>query len=152
MQNITQILDRKIYFTEYDTSKNWIADFPNENWCLIIIADEKNKNYFDEIICKSIDRNVCYICAVGQQHDYIHDLADEELAFRDVDNEGHHLPKHMIITVGDEDFEEGIWFGIYSTNNPETDVEKIIILDVTKEAKQKTMDLVLRFENGYIPE
>lgn len=60
-------------------------DFPNDNWCLILIADEKQTNYFDEIIRKAIDQNVGYICGVGQQADLIHMMADEKIVFREVD-------------------------------------------------------------------
>ncbi|MBF6640233.1 hypothetical protein IVB69_01945 [Flavobacterium sp. J49] len=152
MEKLAQIHDREIKFEVYDTSKNWIAEFPTENWCLIIIAEEENKNYFDEIIRKAIDRNVGYIFSVGKQHDLIHDMADEELVFRDVDIEDHYLPKHMIMTAGVENFEDGIWQGIYITHQYETEIDQVIILDVTKKAFEKTADLVRQFESGYVPE
>lgn len=147
----TDIINRKISFVEFDTAKNWIANFPNENWCLIIIADEKEQNYFDEIIRKSIDRNVGYVCGVGKQHDLIHEMADEEIVFREVDIDDYYLPKHCIMTVGDEDFENGIWFGLNLTFNPETEINEIVILDLTKKAFTKTTELIKKIENGYLP-
>jgi hypothetical protein len=147
----TDITNRKISFVEYDTSKNWIANFPNNNWCLIIIADEKKSNYFDEIIRKSIDRNVGYICGVGKQHNLIHEMADEEIVFREIDIDDYYLPKHCIMTVGDEDFENGIWFGLNLTFNPEIDINEIIILDLTKKAFTKTTELIIKLEKGYLP-
>ena len=148
----TKITDRKISFVEYDTSKNWIEKIPSDNWCLIIIADEKKQNYFDEIIRKSIDRNVGYICGVGKQHDLIHEMADEEIVFREVDIDDYYLPKHCIMTVGDEDFENGIWFGLNLTFNPETEINEIVILDLTKKAFSKTTELIKKMENGYLPQ
>ena len=150
MPNLAKVNNRQINFEVYDTSKNWIANFPNEKWCLIIVAEEENRNYFDEIIRKAIDRNVAYICCVGEPHDLIHDLADEELVFRDVENL--YLPQHLIMTTGHEDFEKGIWFGIYTTESNETEIEQIIILDLTKRAFEKTAKLVREFEAGYVPE
>jgi hypothetical protein len=147
----TKITDRKISFVEYDTSKNWIANFPKKNWCLIIIADEKKQNYFDEIIRKSIDRNVGYICGVGKQHDLIHEMADEEIVFREVDIDDYYLPKHCIMTVGDKDFENGIWFGLNLTFNNETEINEIIILDLTNKAYLKLMELIFKMEKGYLP-
>ena len=143
----TNITDRKISFVEYDTSKNWIANFPDKNWCLIVIADEKNQNYFNEIIKKSIERNVAYICSVGKQHDFIHDLADEEITYREVDMDNHYLPKHLIMTVGNEDFEEGIWFGLKLTFHNETKIDETIILDITNKAYPKLMELIIKMEN-----
>ena len=147
----TDITDRTIKFVEFDTAKNWISDFPTNNWCLIIIADEKQTNYFDEIIRKSIDRNVGYICGVGKQADLIHNMADEEIEFRDVDIDDHYLPMHVIMTVGDLDFENGIWFGLHLTFNSETEINEIIIVDVTKKAFDKTTELIKKFETGYLP-
>jgi len=151
MKTIGKIIDREIKFEDYDTSKNWIADFPQENWGLIIIAEEENRNYFGEIIRKAIDRNVGYIHSVGKQHDLIHNMADDEIVFRDVDIENYHLPKHLIITTSDEDFENGIWSGTYLIHNEETEIKQIIILDVTKKALEKTAELIKLFELGYLP-
>ena len=150
MKKITEINNRTIYFEEYDTSKNWIAEFPTKNWCLIIVAEEENRNYFDEIIRKAIDRNVGYIHGVGKQYDLIHDLADEEIVIREVENL--YLPKHVIMTTGNEDFENGIWFGTYLTHNEEADIKQVIVLDVNRKARAKTIDLIKQFELGYVPE
>ena len=147
----TKITDRVVKFIEYDTSSNWIADFPTDNWCLLLIADDKQTNYFDEIIRKSINRNVGYICGIGQQAELIHTMADDEIGFRDVDNEDNYLPKHNIMTVGDQDFENGLWFGLNLTFNSDTEINTIVILDVTKEAYKKTVDLIKRMESGYLP-
>ena len=141
-----------IKFVEFDTEKNWISDFPNKNWCLIIIADEKNTNYFDEIIRKSIDKNVGYICGVGKQNELIHKMADEEIEFRNVDIDNYYLPEHVIMTIGEKDFDNGIWFGLNLTYNSETDINEIIILDVTKNALSKTIELIDKFEKGYFPD
>ena len=151
MEKIAEINNRNITFEEYDTSKNWIAEFPTENWCLVIVAEEENRNYFDEIIRKSIDRNVAYIHSVGKQHILIHDMADEELVFRDIDIENHYLPKHLIMTTGQEDFENGIWFGIYATDSNETEIEQVVILDVSRNVREKTIELIKKFELGYVP-
>lgn len=150
MEKIGEIHNRQINFEEFDTSKNWIAEFPNENWCLVIIAEEENRKYFDEIIRKAIDRNVGYIFSVGKQYDYIHDMADDELLIREIEN--HYLPKHIVMTAGIEDFENGIWCGINITYQDETEMDQVIILDVTKNALVKTMKLVKKFEAGYVPE
>jgi hypothetical protein len=147
----TDITDRTIKFVEFYTAKNWIYDFPTDNWCLILIEDEKQTNYFDEIIRKSIDRNVGYICGVGKQANLIHNMADEEFVFRDMNSVDYYLPKHHIMTVGDKDFENGIWFGLNLTFNSETDINEIVIVDVTKKAFKKTTELIKKLENGYLP-
>jgi hypothetical protein len=77
-------------------------------------------------------------------------MADEEIVTRHVENR--YLPNHLIMTVGEEDFENGIWQAIYMPIQYETEIEQIIILDVTGNAFSKTDELVKKFEAGYIPE
>ena len=78
-------------------------------------------------------------------------MADKEIGLRDVDIDNHYLPEHVIMTVGDEDFENGIWFGLNLTFNSETDINEIVVLDVTKKAFEKTTELIKKLENGYLP-
>ena len=152
MTKISTILDREIVYAKYDTRKSWISEFPNKNWCLLIIAEQANKRYFSEIISKAIDRNVGYICGIGKQHNLIHNIADDEIQFRDADIEKHYLPNHTIMTVGEEDFEEGLWEGIFITHNLETDIDTIVILDVTKTAFPKVNELIKKYNKGYLPD
>ncbi len=150
LKNIeTSMTNRTIKFVEFDTKKNWISDFPNDNWCLVVIADEKETSYFDEILRKSIDQNVGYICAVGKQADLIHDMVDDELALRDV--EEYNLPKHHVMTIGEESFENGIWFGLNLTFNSETEIREIVIVDLAKQGFDKILELINKFESGYLP-
>jgi hypothetical protein len=146
MKIIGEINNQIISFVEYDTSKNWIKDFPNENWGLIIIAEARNTSVFNEVIGKSIERNVSCICSVGKQHDLIHEMVDEEIVFREVDMEDLYLPKHMITTLSNRDFENGIWEGIYLAN-----IGQIVILDVTKNARAIVAAFIAKLEDGYLP-
>ena len=150
---MNRINDRNVRFVEFDTSTNWVSNLPTDNWLTIILTKQKNKRYFEEIIKKSIDNNVCFICSVGEQHDLVHDIADEEIVFRDVDIEPLHLPDHMIATTSHEDLEEGVWFGIFTASNEECEIKEVVIINATKDVimGQKTTDLIARFQEGYIP-
>jgi hypothetical protein len=68
-----------------------------------------------------------------------------------VDIENLYLPEHLIITIGTEDFENGIWSGIYLTENNETKITQTVIIDLTKQGKAKTKDLIKKLESGYLP-
>ena len=144
------IHNRNVVYQQYDTSINWIKDFPTGKWCIAFIADEKEPAYFDEIIREVIDRDVSYICGIGQQSDFIHDLADEELMIREV--EGKYLPKHIIMTTGYNNLEEGLWFSIYATENRDTEIDTIVVLDVTRQAFDRIQTLINRFILGFIPQ
>jgi len=148
-----RINSRNIKYVEFDTSTNWGSNLPSGNWLAIILTKQRNKKYFDEVIKKSIDRNVCFICSIGEQQDLVHDMADEEIVFRDVDTEPLHLPKHMIVTTGHEDLEEGVWFGVFTASNDECEIEEVVIINVTNDDinGQKITDLTAKFQQGYIP-
>lgn len=149
---LNSILEKEIFYSQFSTERNWIKDFPKEKWAIIIVADEKNSNYFSEIINKCINRNVAFITSVGKQYDSIHDLADEEIVFREVDIEKLYLPKHSIITIGEKDFENGIWEGIYMSLNEEVEIKKIVILDIERKFFEEIKKLIEKFKNGYLPE
>lgn len=148
---LNHILNKEIYYSQFSTDGNWIKKFPEENWAIIIIADEKNLNYFSEIINKCINKNVAFITSVGNQSNLIHDLADEEIIFREVDIEKLYLPKHPIITIANEDFENGIWEGVYISLNEEVEIKKVVILDVEKKYLDDIKNITDKFKKGYIP-
>ncbi|HAT65102.1 MAG TPA: hypothetical protein DCS66_10950 [Flavobacteriaceae bacterium] len=147
----TNITERTVKYIEFDTSINCIKLLPLDNWCLIIIADDKNQIFFEEIIGQSIDRKVGYILSVGEQYDFIHNLADEIIGVRACEIEDNFLPEHVIMTVGEKDFENGIWFGLFLTMNNETDINETIILDFTKRSRNLIIELIKKIENGYLP-
>lgn len=147
----TNRIKKNINYVEYDTAKNWISGFPTENWCLVIITNNDERRYYDEIIRKSLNLDVGYICAIGKHHDLVHDLADEEIKFREVDFEEHYLPTHTIMTVGDENLEKGLWFSVYCTLNDGPEIKNIVIIDLTKSAYKEIKELIERFDLGYTP-
>jgi len=151
MNYLNSILEKEIYYTEFSTEGDWIKEFPIDNWAIIIIADEKNLNYFSEIINNCINRNVAFITSVGKQFDFIHDLADEEIIFREVDVENLYLPKHSIVTIGNSDFENGIWEGIYISFNGDVEIKKVVILDVENKYFDEIKNLIEKFNEDYIP-
>ena len=61
-------------------------------------------------------------------------------------------PKYHIMTVGDEDFEEGIWFGLMCTFNGDVEIDKIHIIDTDCKWKNQLTQLLKKFEDGYLPD
>lgn len=125
---------------------------PNDNWCLILISNTNNDKLLDQIIETSISNNVGYICGIGTKHKYIHNQADIEFVIREVGESKFPKPKYNIMTVGDEDFEEGIWFGLTNTFNRDVEIDKILIIDTDCNCKPQLLNLIKKFENGYLPE
>ncbi|MBK8504652.1 MAG: hypothetical protein IPL46_22055 [Saprospiraceae bacterium] len=145
----TDYIDRELY---YSTSKDeWESQMPNNNWCLILISNLDNEVLIDEIISKSITNNVGYICGIGQNHVYIHNQADNEYVERDIGESEFPKSKYHIMTVGDEDLDEGIWFGLNLSFNGEVDIDKIHIIDTDCKWEDEIVKLISRFKEGYLP-
>ena len=147
MKILTKIHDRDVKYVEFNTTANWVAHFPNENWVLVIIADNRNQNYFDEIIRKAIDRNVIWISSVGKQQELIHDISDEEILIREIENL--YLPEHLIMTIGETKFEDGIFNGIFLPIQAEENLKEVILLDVDKSHLEKIEKILKKLKHKY---
>lgn len=146
----TSYIDREIsYLTVKD---NWRKQLPDDNWCLVLIANKVDEKLLDEIIEIAVSNNVGYICGIGEMHDYIHNQSDSEYVMREIGESKFKKPKYHIMTVGDDDFEEGIWYGLMCTFSGEVAIDKIQILDADCTWKDKLKKLIKKFEEGYLPE
>jgi hypothetical protein len=125
------INEREILYVTYSTERNWVSELPKLNWLCILVDNDRQRNYIDEVISKIIDNDVCWVLTVGQSCELTHDLIDEEIAFRQVDIEDLYLPKHDIMTTWHNDFDDGIWFGIHSAYDEDVQIDKVVILDMT---------------------
>jgi len=143
-------MEKEIKFLKCKPGEDTIRNLPSSNWCLIILANDNQTDYFNEIINNAIDNNVAYICGVGKQHDLIHELADEELSYRYTEVSQKHYPKHVVITVGNEDIEKGLWSGVYASEHPDVPIQQIIIIDMEDFTSAGNI-LLEKFSGGYIP-
>jgi len=145
----TDYIDRELYYST--TKEEWQTQIPTDNWCLILISNSENEKEIDEIIRASISNNVGYICGIGIKHDYIHNQADEEYVLRDIGKSIYPKPKYHIITVGDEELDEGIWYGLNLTFNGDVEISKIQIIDTDCKWKTEIERLIAKFKEGYLP-
>jgi len=131
MQELGVINNRTLIYQKHDLNENWAKTMLIENWLLIVIINDKSQNILDEISRKAIDNNVCYVCCIGKQAELLHDMIDEEVVFREVDIEDHHLPSFDINTTWHQDLSEGLWFAIYAANHLTEKINKILCLDAS---------------------
>lgn len=124
-----EINNRKISIVTYSTETNWVNEIPNENWLCVLVDNDKPRRYLEEVHSKILDHNVCHVCAIGKQCELNHDLIDEEIVIRDVENE--YLPPFHIRTTWDNDFEEGVWFAVYAAFHANVDIDKVVFIDMT---------------------
>lgn len=135
--------DREIIFIKYATDYNWADLLPNSNWLCILVDHDRPRNYIDEVISKLINNDVAWISTVGQRCEKNHDLADDEIQFRQVDIDDLYLPKHDIMTTWHNDFDDGIWFSIFAAKDEDVTIEKVVILDMTDGRESNRIDNLL---------
>lgn len=134
---------RKVTLVEYDTATNWSDHLPHANWLCVLVSDDRERRYLDEVISKIIAKDVCWVATIGNQCEWVHDLIDEEIVYRQVDIEPLYLPKHDIMTTFHHDFAEGIWFSIVAAHDDDFEIETVVILDLTGGARNDEIQAAL---------
>ena len=125
------INNREILVVEYSTERNWLAHLPNVNWLCIIVDNDRDRRYVNEVIGKILAKDVSYICSLGDKAEKNYNLIEEEITFRQADIEKPYLPKHYIATAKHKDIEEGIWHAIYEAHHNDVIINKVVIIDLS---------------------
>jgi hypothetical protein len=91
--------ERKKKIIEYSTKKNWFSLLPNKDWLCVLVVNDKPRRYVDEVISKILAKDVGYVSTIGKQCEQVHDMFDEEVAYREAEIENLYLPDHYILTT-----------------------------------------------------
>ncbi|HEX8425422.1 DUF7684 family protein [Hymenobacter sp.] len=135
--------NRKITITKYSTEKPWLKEIPDQDWLCILVVDNIPRRYLDEVLPKLLLKNICWLCTVGSQCEFVHDLMDEEIIYRQVEETQPHLPKHFVFTSWHEDFNEGFSFAIYAARHDAVDIKNVVVLDMTNGIDQARIESAL---------
>jgi len=150
MTVLGQVNDRQIIYIKHDFETAWYEDFPLGNWLLFAITNQKQQTLFKEISQRAIDKDIVYMCAVGQECKMFHDSFDNEIENREV--ESRYLPNYCILTTWDDNLEEGFWAANHASLGETEDINKIICLDLTNPGiKNELCDLINKLNSGWTP-
>lgn len=153
MEYLSNINDRDILYQKLDLEINWSKSFPDTNWLFVALVESDNSHVLDDIARKIIDKDVCYACCIGTFGEKLHDLIDENLVIRETEIEKLHFPNHQVMTTWHKDFDDGLWFAIYSAFHETELIEKVVCLEIGKDnRKTEIVELINKFKKGYIPE
>jgi hypothetical protein len=133
---------RRVTVVTYRTDRNWLQELPQAQWLCVLLADGAPRRYLDEVLPKLLLRNVAWVCCVGQQGEWVHDLLDEEIVFREV--EELYLPPHLVMTTWHEQLEEGLAFALFTAHYDEAPIEQVVVLDLTAGAEQLQLQVYLQ--------
>ena len=87
MLAIGQIEDRQIFYSNIRLEANWFEKLPASNWLAFTIADIEDKGLLKDTTIKCLDKGVIYIHSVGQLASETDDSFDEEIVWRQVQEE-----------------------------------------------------------------
>jgi len=152
MKKLRNVGEKTILYQRHDFLVNWANEMPIENWLLMVVADDKPTSVLDEIARKSIDKDVCYVCCLGEQSEKLHDTFDDIITLREVEIEHGHLPAFHIMTTWHNDFEEGVWFATFVAEDDEQEIKTVFCLDAGKESSEKRItELIGKISQGWLP-
>lgn len=137
------INNRDIIIAKYSTEENWMKTMPRSNWLCILIDNNRELNYLNEVVAKIIENDVCYICTMGQSCQKTYELIEEEIIFRGVDIEKLYLPEYEILISCQEDFEEGIRFALYEAQHEKVLIHQVFVLDMTNGLEYSRLEKLL---------
>ncbi len=147
MKDFGHINGRQLkYFSTADNS-DWEAKLPTQNWLVIPFGHTKNFKQVEMVAKACLNRQVNYVCAIGQACEFIHDTFDEEIVERlyvkdqqlDTTIYGDGEP----MTTWHNDTEEGIWFAINAAFADKADIDSIIVIDMTENGGLETIENIV---------
>lgn len=136
------INNRTVSLVEYRTDRNWLDQLPQRGWLCVLVAEEKRRTYAEEVVAKLLLRDVAWVCTVGAAGEWVHDLLDEGLVFREV--EALYLPPHAIMTTWHDDVKECVWFALYTAHHEAVLFDQVAVLDMTQGAALPEIEAYLK--------
>ena len=138
--------DRVIKVLNCQLDNDWQRELPSGSWVGFIYSESSSKTEIDKVLNIILDSNVTYVCCAGAMSELIHDMCDEEIAFRDVKNLP--LPRHEVMTTFNRDLNEHLWFFIYVASSDEVIIDTVIILNMTNDENNKIVNqAILKIKN-----
>jgi len=160
LDTIGQIDDRKIYYLSVYETANWADKLPDKNWLVIPICDRRDADMLDKVAKVCLDKNVLYVCTVGEECEWAHDWFDETILLNRID-------KKLPISTPDDfdeepmttwhiDFDEGFWFACTSAfptiQEEYIKVDRVVCIDLTERSRKKHLaDLIIKIKSGWLP-
>ena len=160
MTKIGQVKDRQVFYISVRADLHWFDKLPSSNWLAFTIADIADKDLLSDTTKKCLDKNVLYTCSAWQLGSDTEDYFDEEIVWRQVQNEEQtEKPKDYEIstmTTFHKNFDEGFWFAALVANATAYDknipIDSIVCVDMTQQGVIRYLILLIdKIKNGWLP-
>ncbi|GAA4319430.1 hypothetical protein GCM10023149_18100 [Mucilaginibacter gynuensis] len=148
MTELGNLNNRQIIYQPYSINGDWINALPLNDWLMFIITDNLSNEELFEIADQLIDKKACYLCCTGMQGEDFHDIVDNNLVLRNIEN---NQSAFDVVTTWHENIENGFWYSIFAAI-PDHPVSTVFCLDASLTNFQSALQhLVTQFGEGYLP-
>lgn len=143
---MTSLNNRIVKIVNCSLENDLKRELPSDSWVGLIYANESSETQINKLLSTILDSNVTYICCTGEMSELIHDMCDEEIVYREVENLP--IPNHQIMTTFNNDLDEQLWFSVYVANTEKVLIDTVIILDMTNGINRDVLDrAILKIQN-----
>lgn len=148
--------ERQLFYINVNTNTNWAESLPTQNWLVFAIGDEKDIDAYSTLSDVCIEKNVAYVCSAGKYCELIHDIFDETIVWKKIQN-GESVDsmddfENSPMTTWDNHFSEGFWFAITTAYDEHFIIDTIVCIDyTTKGVKQHLITLIEKINSGWLP-
>lgn len=146
MEELGEINARKMTYVHIHTG-NWKNNLPTNNWLVLPIGHVKDRMRIEEVIDACLDKGVKYVCALGQECEFIHDVFDDSIVEKRI-REGKSVEReadfeYEPMTTWHNDFDEGVWFAIHAAFDDYVDIDRVVFLDMTDKGELERVKLAI---------
>ena len=155
MDKLGEYNERLIYY-QWINDSDWEKDLPYDNWLIMPIGHIRDYDLIKKVSNVCLDKNVIYLCALGDACEMIHDIFDVTVIDKriekglsiDCPNDFDREP----MTTWHNDFGEGVWFALTNAFDDYKKINSVVCLDLTEcGEKDRLINMIQNIKNGWIP-
>jgi len=160
MELLGTVNSRQVFYCNVREEQNWFEQLPITNWIAFTIADNEDQELIDNIVKRSLDKNVAGVSSAGQFASETEDFFVDEIVLRNIQKEKElgdfdDYETSPMLTFH-RNFSEGFWFATTvanpSINDQYLGIDKVVCIDSTKKrVKAYLKQLIGMFNNGELP-
>jgi hypothetical protein len=150
------INNRDVFYLQLKNNLAELKTAELSNWVVFVIADDINLHFLDAFADLCIEKDVLYVCAVGQACSQVDDLFDMNMVMRDIEERPKpswfRSDEDVLMTTWHHKFEEGFWFCTTQTTYEVHLIDTVLVANLTeKDYLPKVIELTKLISEGWLP-
>jgi len=156
MDKIGEYNERLIFYQQI-RNPDWETGLPDNTWLVILVGHNKDYDLIRKISGICLDKNVHYLCALGEACKFIHDIFDETIYEKRIEKGlSIEKPDDFIeepMTTWHDEFNEGVWFALTCAYHEYFAINNVVCLDLNPEGeKDRLINVIQMIQSGWLPD